>query len=88
MGAAAPVRLQKRGNSRVSAALLEPRAQRFLLRVVYCRVSAAFLEPRTRRFLPRAVPSVPYQLQVPISGFEPLILTNQLSKVTDYIIGL
>ena len=59
-GAAAPVRPRKCGHSCIFAALLEPRA---------------------RRFLPRTVPSVPYQLQVPVSNFDPLDLTNQLSKV-------
>ena len=55
---------------------------------LYGRVSMAFLELRAWRLLPRAVTSVTCRLQVPVSGFEPLVLTNQLSKVNGYIIGL
>ena len=33
-------------------------------------------------------PSVPCRLQVPVSGFGPLVLTKLLSKVNGYIIGL
>ena len=71
-GAAAPVRSRKRGHSQRG----------------HSHVSAALLEPRARRFLSRAVASVPCRLQVPVSGFGPLVLTNQLSKVNGYIIGL
>ena len=86
-GATAPVRPRKRGPGRISAALLEPRARRLLPRAVG-RVFAALLEPRARRLLPRAVASVPCRLQVPISGFGPLVLMKLLSKVNGYIIGL
>ena len=44
-------------------------------------VFVALLEPRVWRFGLRTVPSVPYQMQFPVSSFGPLILKNQLSKV-------
>ena len=53
-----------------------------------CRVSTALLGLRTRRLLLRAVLSVPCQVEVSVSGFGPLVLTNQLSKVNGYILGL
>ena len=42
-------------------------------------VSMAILGPRGRRFEPRAVPSVPFQLLLPVSGFGPLVLTESAS---------
>ena len=54
----------------------------------YGRVSMAVLGLRVQRFEPRVVAFVPCQLDVPVSSFGPLVLTNQLSKVNGYIIGL
>ena len=45
-------------------------------------------KPRAQRQAPRAVPSVPYRCQRPVSDFQPLVLTKQLSKVNGFIIGL
>ena len=45
---------------------------------IYGRVSAAIGWPGARRFEPHTVLSAPYQFLVPISGFAPLVLTNQL----------
>ena len=45
------------------------------------RIFAALLEQRAWRFGPRVVPYVPCRRQRPFSGFQPLVLTKQLSKV-------
>ena len=58
----------------------EARAQPCL----YGRGNAALLGPRARRLATRAVTSVPCQIEVLVSDFGLLVLTNQLSKVNGY----
>ena len=52
------------------------------------RGSAAVPGRRALRRLLRAARLFPYRLHVPVSGFGPLVLTKQLSKVNGYICRL
>ena len=51
----------------------------------YGRIFAVIGWLRARRFEPRTVLSVPCQILLPVSGFWPLVLTNQRYYVNGYL---